>query len=228
MVVKHVTAGVEFAEYVKATFGTTSMSFAGHSLGGSIAQMQSVYFINDMVGQTKCYEPFGLLSEVAPTFRLEANGRVYYLTLNPMKSLQSQVCAFGYDWDCDGWQGIEDKLIARYAGNKNLIEIKSKASKVISYIREGDIVGTFAEPVGFGMTIPTGLNSSSTGQLHSITNYRYQGYQPDGGLIETQVNISNANILETSTDKPNDNTVAKQKAGYKASFSKMSNYLEVL
>jgi len=61
-----------------------------------------------------------------------------------------------------------------------------------------------------------------------VTNYRYQGYQPDGGLIETQVNISNANILEASTDKPNDNTVAKQKAGYKASFSKMSNYLEVL
>lgn len=217
-VVKHCVAGVDFANHLKDKFDNPYMAFAGHSLGGSVTQIQSVYFSDSMapIGQSKCFEPYGVRSEVAPTFRAVNNGTVYYLTVNPEKSIKSMACNLGYDWDCDGWQEIEDVLISKYSGDGNIID-----KKIVNYIREGDLVGTIAEPIGINTPLKTGLTSMSVGLLHSVSNYRYQGFaKASGSLIINQVNMDNVKILQK-------NGTAEQKKKYKACFSLASNYIEV-
>ncbi|AIT08781.1 hypothetical protein LO80_01510 [Candidatus Francisella endociliophora] len=217
-VVKHCVAGIDFAKHLKEKYKDPFMAFTGHSLGGSVTQIQSVYFSDSMapIGQSKCFEPYGVRSEVAPTFRAVNNGTVYYLTINPEKSIKSMACNLGYDWDCDGWQEIEDVLISKYSGDGNIID-----KKIVNYIREGDLVGTIAEPIGINTPLKTGLTNMSVGLLHSVSNYRYQGFEKASGALQiNQINIDNVKILQK------DGT-AEQKKKYKACFSLASNYIEV-
>lgn len=47
--------------------------------------------------------------------------------------------------------------------------------------------------------------------LHTMMNYRYQGFNPDGSLIETQVN-------KTNSDKLNESDNVEQKVKYRLCF----------
>ncbi|AIT08853.1 hypothetical protein LO80_01905 [Candidatus Francisella endociliophora] len=199
-----------------------NIDFTGHSLGGAIAQIQSVYFANKMRGTTKTFEAFGLKSQVHLTLEVIHDNKVYYPTLNPIKSLRSWASTFGILFDGGDWEDLEDKLIGKYAGDKVNID-----SKITNYIREGDLVGTTAELVGSTNVIKTGLSSLSVTLLHSMSNYRYQGYLPDGTLIDTQINTTNASILSEKLSPAYQEIINTQKAKYKACFSKMSNYIEV-
>jgi hypothetical protein len=218
LVVKHVVAGVNFAKHLKDKFDNPFIAFSGHSLGGSVAQLQSVYFTSSMapIAQSKCFEPYGVRSEVAPTFRAIYNGKVVYLTLNPGKSLKSMACALGYDWDCDGWQHIEDTMLAIYTGDGNILDMK-----IVNYIREGDLVGTIAEPIGAKYLLKTGLSFTAVPLLHSIANYRYQGFTTaTGSLMTHQINEDNVAILTRLG-------TADQKRKYRACFSLTSNFMGV-
>ncbi|AIT08855.1 hypothetical protein LO80_01915 [Candidatus Francisella endociliophora] len=207
---EHAKAGIEFGEDLLKDNNLKYIGFSGHSLGGSITQMQAVYFADRAskgvnLSPSKGFEPFGVENEVAPRISHITEGhKIYYMTLNPLKALNSAVCMAGIDWNCNSWQGIADKLVVNYVGYKPSI-------KFTAFGRKGDLIANLAHSIGNTVNIDSAGSTSDFLELHSMSNYRYQGYTADGSLINTLVNITNSNILKSS-----DNT--EQKIKYRLCF----------
>ncbi|AJI53792.1 hypothetical protein [Francisella philomiragia] len=209
----HAKAGLKFVDDLLKHKIISNIGFAGHSLGGSIAQNQAVYYANlFQAGVTllpsKGFEPFGVKNEMDNLFSFsigsEEDKKLYYLTLNPKKALNSWVCKAGVDWDCGSWQNIPDILVTNYA-------YYSEHIKFTAFGRKGDAIANLAQSIGTPVPIDSAGSFKDTGKLHSITNYRYQGYDPDGNLITTQVNDYNSDKLKESNNE-------EQKSRYRMCF----------
>ncbi|QIV96266.1 lipase (class 3) [Allofrancisella inopinata] len=220
MVSNHTKSGIEFVNSLLKNYNVKHIGFAGHSLGGSIAQMQAVYFVDKRLrgirlSPSKGFEPFGIKNEADPFIKYNnEDGALYYLTLNPIKAFKSWQCKLAAS-NCDSWQGIADKLIINYASFKSNIDFTS-------FSRKGDIIANIAVSVGEKVLIESAGSYKDFKTLHEIANYRYQEYRPDGSLIETQVNKLNSDILKSSDN-------LEQKAKYRVCFntSTFSNRVEV-
>ncbi len=209
----HAKAGLKFVDDLLKHKIISNIGFAGHSLGGSIAQNQAVYYANLFqagvtLSPSKGFEPFGVKNEMDNLFSFsigsEEDKKLYYLTLNPKKALNSWVCKAGVDWDCGSWQNIPDILVTNYA-------YYSEHIKFTAFGRKGDAIANLAQSIGTPVPIDSAGSFKDTGKLHSITNYRYQGYDPDGNLITTQVNDYNSDKLKESNNE-------EQKSRYRMCF----------
>ncbi|QIV96380.1 hypothetical protein EDC55_10432 [Allofrancisella inopinata] len=220
IVSNHTKSGIEFVKYLLKSYNVKHIGFAGHSLGGSIAQMQAVYFIDKRLrgirlSPSKGFEPFGIKNEADPFIKYNnEDGALYYLTLNPIKAFKSWQCKLAAS-NCSSWQGIADKLIINYTSFKSDIGFTS-------FARNGDIVANLAENIGKKVLIESAGSYKDFKDLHEIANYRYQEYRPDGSLVETQINKLNSDILKSSDN-------LEQKAKYKVCFNTdvFSNQIEV-
>ncbi|WP_172106905.1 lipase family protein [Allofrancisella frigidaquae] len=220
IVSNHTKSAIEFVKYLLKSYNLKHIGFAGHSLGGSIAQMQAVYFVDKRfrgirLSPSKGFEPFGIKNEADPFMKYNnEDGALYYLTLNPIKAFKSWQCKLAAK-NCNSWQGIADKLIINYASFKSDIDFTS-------FARNGDIVANLAENIGKKVLIDSAGSYKDFKTLHEIANYRYQEYRPDGSLIETQVNKLNSDILKSSDN-------LEQKTKYRVCFNTdtFSNRVEV-
>ncbi|WP_172106473.1 lipase family protein [Allofrancisella frigidaquae] len=210
MVSNHTKSGIEFVNSLLKNYNVMYIGFAGHSLGGSIAQMQAVYFVDKRLrgirlSPSKGFEPFGIKNEADPFMKYNnEDGALYYLTLNPIKAFKSWQCKLAAK-NCSSWQGIADKLIINYTSFKSDIDFTS-------FSRKGDIMANIAVSVGKKVLIDSAGSYKDFKTLHEIANYRYQEYRPDGSLIETQVNKLNSDILKSSDN-------LEQKTKYRICFN---------
>jgi hypothetical protein len=205
----HAKAGIEFANDLLKHKIISNIGFTGHSLGGSVAQNQAVYYAHLearnilKLSPSKGFEPFGVKNEMDNLFSYttgdkEEDKRLYYITLNPIKALNSWVCRAGIDWDCGSWQTTPDILVSNYAFHREYIKFKA-------FGRKGDAITNLAQSIGNTVHIDSAGSYKDTLKLHSMSNYRYQGYN-DGGLITNQIETANADILK---EKPNQEQIVK-------------------
>ena len=113
------------------------------------------------------------------------------------------------------------KLVERYKGDSLLYR-----DSIDNYYRNGDQVTCLMlnKVLGYLHKIDVEEKLQSTTKLHSITNYRYQGYTKSGGLIINKVDIRDKN---NNVDILKEKGTQEQKAKYKACYSTMINYKEV-
>ncbi|KEI34602.1 hypothetical protein FRA_50c14720 [Francisella sp. W12-1067] len=221
-IIPHMIAGINFTQEVLAQYQVRSIGFSGHSLGGSIAQIQSIRFFDYKKGlslaPTKCFEPFGTKSEVDPSFGFRFKNKYYYSDINLWKGFRSQVCNVGIEWKCNSWQELSDRLIHKYQRNAKFI-----ANNIKNFIRQGDIIAELSAQIGDSIKLTTNINNNyynyipqqTSGliavpqflfellrrlTIHKISWYRYNAYAENGDLIPNQIDKKNVKIFKFSAN----------------------------
>ena len=212
-IVPHMIQGISFGNKILDRYRPLNIGFSGHSLGGSIAQIQTVSFINSKQGAslspTKCFEPFGTKSEVDPSTSLTIGYRQFTTTTDIWLAFQnwSNILSGGYFFR--DWKSLEIKLMDNYRNHSRAIN-----GNVKNFTRHGDFIAELSEQIGSVVPLNTSISNSYYDSvlkqakglvavpeslftaterlnLHSITWYRYNRYADDGTLITSGVNEVN-------------------------------------
>lgn len=207
---------------------------AGHSLGGSVSQVQTIRFFDYKKGvslaPTKCFEPFGTRSEVDPSIAVKIDDYYFTTTLDIWASFKnwSNVLSGGYFFE--DWKSLEVELIENYQKNSSMIY-----SNVKIFARQGDVIAELSAQVGSVVPLATNVTNNyydyipkqTSGlvaipqtllepltrlNVHSSSWYRYNNYSADGTLIPTGDNQANVTILKA---KGSSEDIAKFKQVFK-------------
>ncbi|MBK2267216.1 alpha/beta hydrolase family protein [Francisella philomiragia] len=224
-IIPHMLVGINFTQTILDSYDLQSIGFTGHSLGGSISQIQTVRFFDYKervsLAPTKCFEPFGARSEVDPSIGVKIDDHYFTTTTDVWTSFKnwSNILSFGYLFD--DWKSLEVKLIEKYQNNSKLIN-----DNVTNFARQGDVIAEMSaqiggEPIKLATNIDNNyydyLPQQTKGlvavpqalfepierlNVHSIIWYRYNQYSPDGKLEKIGVNTNNVDKLkETGSSK---------------------------
>ena len=216
-IVPHMLQGIEFGNKILDSYRPLSIGFSGHSLGGAIAQIQTVKFVNNEQGAslapTKCFEPFGTRSEVDPSIAVKIGDSYFTTTTDIWTSFKnwSNILSAGYFFA--DWKSLEVDLINNYRFHSGAIN-----GSVKNFVRRGDFIAELSEQIGNVVPLSTSISNSYYDSvlkqtkglvavpeslfsaterlnLHSITWYRYNRYSDDGTLITSGVNVDNVSKL---------------------------------
>ncbi|KFJ43992.1 hypothetical protein IBE48_05510 [Francisella philomiragia] len=190
-------AGVEFAESV-INDNVEHVGFAGHSLGGSITQIQTLYFSSYDVNlsPSKTFEGYGVKGLIDNIGNFDCIRNSYGLNMvvscpaelvHDVIKVPASVISIFTD------SAMEKQVKDNYDKYKSSIDITN-------FIRRGDPVANYATPVGTPKYIDNDNSISSSINLgfefHSITNFRYQGFNGETMSL-TSCNEENIEILKT-------------------------------
>ncbi|KFJ42870.1 hypothetical protein IBE48_04935 [Francisella philomiragia] len=221
-IVPHMVQGINFANKVLDMYEPLSIGFSGHSLGGAIAQIQTVKLVTNgqaSVAPTVCFEPFGTKSEVDPSVSIHIGDTYFTTTTDIWTSFKnwSNVLSAGYFFK--DWHSLEVDLIINYRDHGQAIY-----SNIKNFARRGDPIAELSEQIGNTIPLMTGIensyydyiNQSMKGiiavptllfeplkrfNLHRMMWYRYNQYSNDGTLIRGGLNDKNMAILLRSGDE---------------------------
>ena len=172
-------AGINFAEQIldksqdqEANYNISSIGFGGHSLGGSLAQILSVYFYQTgLVSTTHTFEAYGTLENIT----------------------QAEDASSAGLWDIFNNNNSNLDLSAKY----NAIDKEALNGLINNYIHPNDRIAMVSEHIG-SVTEIASANDAAFGlglDYHRIDNYVYQAYDNNGELMPHQLNIDAVNQL---------------------------------
>ena len=223
-VIPQLETGINFAQnFLDANKQVEYLNFSGHSLGGSIAQIQAVYFYDTTLmygGQTRCFEPFGTISEVDSRVGFNIGNTYFYPNMNLLSDIQHAINWVSFGSLFNDWKGLTENLVGKYQDNQEGIK-----SRIINFARQGDPVAEMSGQVGHTRKLPTGtkscydylpqdlrgivavpeviknsfMDNGTMYQDHRIIWYRYNQYSDDGTLIVGTTNPKNKGILQGGT-----------------------------
>lgn len=171
-------AGVNFVEHLldrsqdqELNYNLNSIGFGGHSLGGSLAQILSVYFYDTgMVSKTHTFEAYGTLENITEASNSGNASLLDLINRNASFDLSAK------------YQAIDTQTL------NGLID---------NYIHPSDRIATASEHIG-SVTEIASAGDADFGlglDYHRIDNYLYQAYDNNGELMPNQLNIDAINQL---------------------------------
>ena len=171
-------AGVNFVEHLldrsqdqELNYNLNSIGFGGHSLGGSLAQILSVYFYDTgMVSKTHTFEAYGTLENITEASNSGNASLLDLINRNASFDLSAK------------YQAIDHTALNGLIHN---------------YIHPNDRIATASEHIG-SVTEIASAGDAAFGlglDYHRIDNYLYQAYDNNGELMPNQLNIDAINQL---------------------------------
>ncbi|AIT09729.1 hypothetical protein LO80_06970 [Candidatus Francisella endociliophora] len=221
--------GISFVKSILASNSNVKyLGFSGHSLGGSVSQAQTVYFEAEQdkkytISKCKNFEPFGIgniLSNLNNSTSVNTDLMARYK--GTPKAYSSLISNFYRVGDL-----VSEKELDAILGRVNKIETNYTMGESMERGKKFDIPEEppkwWEDPV-----IRRNQNDINTQMgatqilidrmysLHTMTNYKYQGFNPS--LEANSLNIDNVEILiakGSTSDKENYNFVFQAINGFK-------------